>query len=249
MRSVIRMVALVAAVAGCLGAVAYAAVPKRPAAPSPVAANQLASPPPKPLLRRTPKRLSLSTRARFAFKARGRRVRLRCRLDRRRWRRCRKRVAYRRLAPGPHRFRVRAVVRRGRHVRRGTPARFAWRVLEPRELSIAPRLGRLSSLLPGGPPQALPLTVGNPNPAPVFVTSVTVTAGGDPPGCPSAENLALAAAGVSPAAPLRIPPRASAALPAPGVAAPTIQLRNLPVNQDACQGASFPLSFSGRARG
>jgi hypothetical protein len=38
-------------------------------------------------------------------------------------------------------------------------------------------------------------------------------------------------------------------LPAVGVAAPTIQLRDLPVNQDACQSASFPLSFSGSARG
>jgi hypothetical protein len=38
-------------------------------------------------------------------------------------------------------------------------------------------------------------------------------------------------------------------LPAPGVSPPAIQLRDLPFNQDACQGARFPLAFSGEARG
>jgi hypothetical protein len=48
---------------------------------------------------------------------------------------------------------------------------------------------------------------------------------------------------------LAVPANGSASLPAAGVAAPTIALRDLPFNQDACQGARFPLAFSGRARG
>ena len=84
---------------------------------------------------------------------------------------------------------------------------------------------------------------------PIHVTSLAATASADPPGCASAENLVLTAAGVSSTAPLVVPARGSASLPAPGIAPPSIQLRDLPVNQDACQNARFPLAFSGKARG
>jgi hypothetical protein len=95
----------------------------------------------------------------------------------------------------------------------------------------------------------LPLTIENPNPVPIFVTDLRVAATADPPGCAREENLSLIAASLSSAAPLRVPAGGSASLPAPGVSPPAIQLRDLPVNQDACQGARFPLAFSGEARG
>jgi hypothetical protein len=122
-------------------------------------------------------------------------------------------------------------------------------VLEPKDFSISPRLSSLDPLYPGAAAQPLPLTIVNPNPIPILVTSLEVRATGDPSGCAAGENLLLAGAGVSAATPLAVPANGSASLPAAGVAAPTIALRDLPFNQDACQGARFPLAFSGRARG
>lgn len=237
--------ALLAALTGCLGAVAYAATPRHAAHP---AAGQGGSPAgalAKPTLQRHPGRLAVSAAATFSFRAKGD-PRLECRLDGRAWKGCRSPVAFAGLSAGSHRFAVRAIGSRGSH---GGAARFRWRVLEPRDFSIAPRFGDLRALYPGAAPQPLPLTISNPNPVAIFVTSVTVATTGDPSSCRGADNLTLAPAGVSPSASLRVPPHGSVDLPAAGVAAPSIQLRDLPVNQDACQGATFPLAFSGSARG
>lgn len=238
-------IALLAALLGCLGAVAYAASPHHGAHWGPHGAGPRAGGLPKPKLRRHPERRTVSATASFGFRAAGR-PRFQCRLDGRAWKDCRSPAAFSGLSAGAHRFEVRAVGRQGGH---GPPARFRWRVLEPRDFSVAPRLDGLRPLLPGAAPQPLPLTISNPNPAPIFVTGLTVSTSGDPAGCRGADNLALGAAGVSAAAPLRVPPHGSVELPGAGVAAPSIQLRNLPSNQDPCQGASFPLSFSGSARG
>jgi len=182
----------------------------------------------------------------FGFTVREPGLRFQCRLDRRQWQACRAPIVFAQLAPGRHAFSVRALDRHGRH---GPPARFRWRLLEPKDFSILPQLAGLSALSPGAPPVSLPLTIANPNPAPIRVTSLRVAATADPRGCPSAANLELTPAGVSSSAPLRVPAGGSVALPARGVSAPTIQLRDLPVNQDACQGVRFPLAFSGEARG
>ena len=237
--------ALLVALVGCLGAVAYAATPRHAGRPAGHRGGSRAAALPKPKLRRHPRRLEASTTATFAFRAK-RRPRFQCRLDGRAWKSCRSPVAYAGLSAGAHRFRVRAVGRRRSH---GRPARFRWRVLEPRDFSIAPRLGDLRPLFPGAAPQPLPLTISNPNPLPILVTSVGVATAGDPSDCRSADNLTLTPASISASAPLRVPAHGSVDLPAAGVAAPSIQLRDLPVNQDACQGAVFPLSFSGSARG
>jgi hypothetical protein len=122
-------------------------------------------------------------------------------------------------------------------------------VLEPKEFSIVPRLSGLGALYPGAPPQLLPVTIVNPNPVPIFVTGLAVSATVDPNGCASAENLSLVASSASSATPVEVPANGSVSLPAPNASAPSIQLRDLPLNQDACQGARFPLSFSGEARG
>ena len=237
--------ALLVALVGCLGAVAYAATPRHPGHPAPDRGGRGGGVLPKPKLRRHPGRIEVSTTATFGFRARLR-PRFQCRLDGRAWKGCRSPVAFAGLSAGTHRFRVRAVGRRRSH---GRAARFRWRVLAPREFSIAPRLESLGALFPGAAPQPLPLTITNPNPAPILVTGVSVATAGDPPDCRGADNLVLTPAGVSAAAPLRVPAHGSVDLPAAGVAAPSIELRDLPVNQDACQGATFPLAFSGSARG
>ena len=89
----------------------------------------------------------------------------------------------------------------------------------------------------------------NPNPVPILVTRVRVAVSADPPGCGGAANFELIPASPSRRAPLRLAAGASLGLPSPGATAPAIALRDLPVNQDACQGAQLPLRFSGEARG
>jgi hypothetical protein len=177
---------------------------------------------------------------------RGRHLRFRCRLDGGAWRRCRSHVAFDGLATGAHSFSVRSV---GPGGRRSRAARFRWRVLEPMDFSIQPRLEGLGALYPGASPRPLPVTIVNPNPVPIFVTGLRATPTADPLGCKSAANLALTESSASATTPIEVPAAGSVTLPAPGASPPAIQLRNLPVDQDACQGARFPLAFSGEARG
>jgi hypothetical protein len=105
-----------------------------------------------------------------------------------------------------------------------------------------------ADLYPGAPAQPLALRVENPNPVPIEITSLEASLADDPPGCP-AENFLLLPSGASAATPLVIPAQAGIALPAQGIAPPTIAMRDLPVSQDACQGADLDLVFSGEARG
>lgn len=101
--------------------------------------------------------------------------------------------------------------------------------------------------MPGAPPQQLPVRIGNPNPTSIEVTSLTVAVAPSPPGCPADLNFAVAPADLTPAAPLSVPAGGSVSLPA--AAAPTLALRELPSDQNACQGATVHLVFSGEARG
>jgi hypothetical protein len=246
MRTAHGVVALLVGIA-VLGAVAYAAVPREPARPAPSPERGPgAESVPRPSIVQHPDKVATTASARFGFSARGRNPRFLCRLDGRAWKRCHSPVTFGGLAAGIHSFSVRSV---GGGGRRGRAARFRWRVLEPMGFSIQPRLDGLSALYPGAPSVPLPLTIANPNPVPIFVTSLRATATADPLGCTSAENLVLAGSSASPATPIAVPAGGSVTLPAAGVSPPTIQLRDLPVNQDACQNARFPLAFSGEARG
>lgn len=231
-----------------IGAVAYAAAPQRPnpGSASKSERSQGAISLPKPKITMHPEKLATSANAKFGFTVRGDKPRFQCKLDARPWSACQAPVSFVKLAPGGHSFSVRSTGRRGKHSK---VARFRWQVLEPKDFSITPQLAGLGALYPGAPAQALPLTITNPNPVPIFVTSLQVRATADPPGCGSAENLVLGGSSASSAAPIEVPASGSVSLPAPGASAPTIQLRDLPVSQDACQRAQFPLAFSGTARG
>jgi hypothetical protein len=228
----------------CLTVLAYAAAPlgDRGGAER----KPLPAPTWRPTISQHPDKAAVSSTARFEFSAGRRAQRFRCNLDRRGWSPCRAPVAFARLTPGRHSFAVRAFDRQGRS---SATTRFRWRVLALQGFAIQPRLSGIGALYPGAPPVSLPVKIDNPNPVPIFVTALRVAATADQPGCVGATNLTLTAASVSKAAPLRVPARGSVNLPAPGVAPPAIQLRDLPVNQDACQRARFPLAFSGDARG
>lgn len=247
MRTMRGVLAVLAGIAG-LGAVAYAAAPRVSTpglAPKPERALGAGSLP-KPKITMHPNKLATSTSAKFAFTARGTKPRFQCRLDGRSWGTCQAPVIFSKLATGNHSFSVRSVGARGM---RSKTARFRWQVLEPKDFSITPHLAGLGPLFPGAPAQALPLVIGNPNPVPIFVSSLQVRATADPAGCASADNLILSGSSASPAAPIKVPASGSVNLPAPGASAPAIQLRDLPVSQDACQRTQFPLAFSGTARG
>lgn len=200
---------------------------------------------PKPAIVDHPEAKSPSTSARFDFTVRTPDAHFQCRLDRARWQACKPPVFFTGLTTGRHRFSVRALDRR----RHGAARGFRWTVLESKEFSILPELSGLSMLYPGAPPVTLPLTVQNPNSAPIRVTALRVSIAADPPGCPSADNLALGQPNASRSLPLKVPAGGSVRLPAQDVRAPTIQLRDLSVNQDACKNARFPLEFGGSARG
>jgi hypothetical protein len=249
----LRALAALVGLATALGAVAYGAARQMPGVPHPAAKPGSKHPakshsvrPPRPRLTEHPGKLVTSTTARFAFVGNGANLRFECRLDGARWKICSAPVDLVGLASGSHTFSVRSLNRRGR---RSRSTRFRWTLLAPKEFSIVPQLANLRELYPGDPPVPLPLVVSNPNPVPIFVTSLRVSVIADPAGCASATNLSLGHAGASPAAPIEVPAGGSVSLPAPGVAPPTIQLRDLPVNQDTCQNTRFPLEFSGSARG
>ena len=186
---------------------------------------------------------TLSTRrtARFRVLAAGE-PELRCRLDRGPATPCASNVTYRGLRGGNHTFFV-AARRTGRRTVR---ADFGWRVLEPEPFEVEPKPASVGPLYPGEPPTPIQVVISNPNDVPITLTALQVAASGGAPGCDPADNLALTAPDLSAQKP-RIPAHGTLVLPSAGIPAPTIALRELGINQDACQNANFALSFSGSA--
>jgi hypothetical protein len=207
---------------------------------------------PAPLITRHPDRVESGSVATFAFQA-AKAHSFQCRVDARSWRACRSPVLYRGISVGRHRFRVRALVRppaaRPRAIRHSRTRRFVWRRAESRRFSIVQLNTELGALYPGAPPTALPLRIENPNDIPILVTSIAVASAVGPSGCDAVTNLELIPSNASDSLALRVPAGGSVSVPSAGIAPPAIRLRDLPVNQDACQGARFELSFSGSAHG
>ena len=204
---------------------------------------------PAPSITGKPVKHSMNAWARFSFKDHQHGVRFACSLDGSKYKTCRSPKRY----PGPltegrHTFHVRAT-RKGKSSR---PASYTWLVeknVEPQVSgeSFSISLGVIRPLYPGAGPVAIPLTLSNPNDTPIYVTSLTVVATSSSAACNSSSNVSITQSSASSAAPVLIGANGSVTLPAQGVAAPTIQLLDLPVNQDACMNAAFPLSFTGSA--
>lgn len=184
------------------------------------------------------------------------RRRFQCKLDDGRWISCASPHRLVGLAPGGHSFAVRALSRESRP---GPDAAYGWQQIQPASAVIEEagaegkpfsieQTGSLVPLLPGDPAQPVSLTIGNPNSAPIEVTSLTATVSSSSPGC-AAENFELTASNVSATTPLMVPAEGSVAVPSGSISAPSIALLDLPVNQDACQGAELELALSGEARG
>jgi hypothetical protein len=150
------------------------------------------------------------------------------------------------LDTGLHSFAVRALNRRNES---GKAAAYRWTQLEPMDFTIDPLFGALPELMPGDPAQQLPVRISNPNPAAIEVTSLTVSVIPDRPDCAADPNFAVTPSGLTSETPLEVPAGGSATLPTSTTGAPTLALRDLPTDQNSCQGASLHLVFSGEARG
>ncbi|RNM17304.1 hypothetical protein [Nocardioides pocheonensis] len=98
--------------------------------------------------------------------------------------------------------------------------------------------------------KTIAVTVTNPNSVPIYVSALQVTAAPDstPSGCLTAPNLEFEQSNISGSNTLIVPANGSVTLPAQGVSAPQMRLKDLPtVNQDVCKNKSFALSYSGTA--
>lgn len=199
---------------------------------------------PTPRIARRPNQFTGASNATFSFSDRMPHVRFQCRFDGSSWRPCAPGVTYWGLRAGEHDFFVRAV---------RTPAlasyaaSYDWRVMAPLSASFSISSGPIGPLYPGAAPLTIPITLTNPNSAPIRVSRISVTITGSPPGCDGATNLSLVQSNASSAAEVVVPAGGSVTLPAQGVAPPTIALIDLPLNQDACRNGEFSLQFSGSA--
>lgn len=103
-------------------------------------------------------------------------------------------------------------------------------------------------LYPGAPARRIPLALSNPNPGPIYVTGVLVSAASENPECPVEENLLIAQSNASALTPVLVPAGGSVTLPAQGVTAPSVQLIDLSaVNQNGCKNTTFILRYTGSA--
>jgi hypothetical protein len=191
-----------------------------------------------------PPEISTQSTARFRVEAPGEPM-MRCRLDKRPTQDCEESLLlYRGVGVGSHTFYVQAQRRRRVTAR----ANFTWLVLEPKPFTVTPEPEAVGPLYPGDPASPIPVLITNPNPVPITITALKLSARGGTAGCSPADNLTLTAPALTNGR-LRIAAHDTVSLPNAKVQAPTIELRELPVNQDACKNTSFDLAFSGSAGG
>jgi hypothetical protein len=201
--------------------------------------------PPKPAITQKPSNPSSSTDATFAFTDTEAGAGFECRVDGAAYATCTSPIAYHGLSAATHHFDVRAFDGAGN---RSAATGYDWKVSSTTGLPFTVS-GNLAGLLAPGLSGALNLTVSNPNSDPILVTQLTVTvaSGSTKPGCDGPTNLQIVQSNASAVNPLAIPAHGSAAVPSGAVSAPQVQMKNLPVSQDACKGATFTFAYGGSA--
>jgi len=191
-----------------------------------------------------------------------------CAVDSVRFVPCRSPVSYGILPVGRHVFMVRGVANGADGdlatyqwvARVGTPRGTGGRIAAHPAGSSRPLVagglsfsieGDLPGRLSPGSGGAIPLRIGNPHPYPITVSGVQVTidAGSSREGCDGRVDLGLRQSNSAGGAiGLLVPANATVTLPAQGVTAPLLWMRDRPVNQDACKGARFAVRYGGVAR-
>ncbi len=205
------------------------------------------TPPPAPTIGSGPGSETTARSATFSFADAERGARLLCRRDGQRFASCTSPLAYGSLSLGAHRFEVEASDAFGNT---SAPAAYSWTIVKALEggkpFTVT---GTASGPLAPGVTRTLAITVTNPNGVPIEVTalSAAVAPGSSNAGCDGPTNLQLTQSDVSPSNPLAVPANGHVTLPAGNVHAPEVLMRDLPVNQDACKGATFEFTYSGSA--
>ncbi|HTA35190.1 MAG TPA: hypothetical protein VK761_00640 [Solirubrobacteraceae bacterium] len=207
------------------------------------------TPPPVPTITARPQASTTSKSASFGFSDGEPGATLLCRRDGGRFERCTSPISYGALQLGAHSFQVQA---RDAVGNTSAAATYAWTIVK----EVAPASGKpftvtggASAPLAPGLSRPLVITLSNPNGVAITVTALnaSVAPGSSKPGCDGPTNLQLTQSNVSEANPLTIPANGQLTLPSGAVTAPQVLMRDLPVNQDACKGASFSFTYSGSA--
>jgi hypothetical protein len=207
------------------------------------------TPPPLPLITAHPQSSTTSKSASFDFTDGEPGATLLCRRDGARFERCTSPVSYGGLQLGAHTFQVQA---RDAVGNTSAAATYGWTIVKEvaqaagKPFTVA---GGASAPLAPGLSRPLAITLSNPNGVAIAVTalSASVVPGSTKPGCDGPTNLQLTQSNVAEANPLTIPANGQVTLPSGAVTAPRVLMRDLPVNQDACKGATFTFTYSGSA--
>lgn len=207
------------------------------------------TPPPVPAIGTHPLTPTTAKSASFSFSDSEPGVTLLCRRDGTRFERCTSPTSYGSLSLGTHTFQVQA---RDAVGNTSAAATYSWTIVkEVTEAAGKPFTvaGNASGPLAPGVTRSLAITLSNPNGVAITVTalSASVAAGSSNAGCDGPTNLQLTQSNISEANPLAIPANGHVTLPSGAVTAPQVLMKDLPVNQDACKGASFTFIYSGSA--
>jgi hypothetical protein len=207
------------------------------------------APPPVPTIATHPQASTTAKSASFSFSDSEHGVTLLCRRDGARFERCTSPTSYGSLSLGSHTFQVQA---RDAVGNTSASATYSWTIVkEVVEVAGKPFTvtGNASGPLAPGLTRSLAITLSNPNNVAITVTtlSVSVASGSSNAGCDGPTNLQLTQSSVSAANPLTIAANGHVALPSGAVSTPQVLMKDLPVNQDACKGASFTFTYSGSA--
>jgi large repetitive protein len=207
------------------------------------------TPPPVPTITAHPQSSTTSRSASFSFTDGEPGASLLCRRDGGRFARCTSPVSYGSLSLGAHTFQVQASDAAGNA---SAPATYSWTIVKEEKAAAGKPFtvtGNASGPLAPGVSRALAITLSNPNNVTIFVTALnaSVASGSSKAGCDGPTNLALTQSNVSEANPLTIPANGQVTLPAGAVSTPQVLMKDLPVNQDACKGATFTFNYSGSA--
>jgi hypothetical protein len=207
------------------------------------------TPPPTPAITAHPQATTTVRSASFSFSDSEHGVTLLCRRDGARFERCTSPTTYGTLALGSHSFQVQA---RDAVGNTSATASYSWTIVkEVKEAEGKPFTvsGNASGPLAPGVTRSLAITLTNPNNVAIIVTalSASIAAGSSKAGCDGPSNLQLTQSSISEANAVAIPANGHVTLPSGAVTAPQVLMKDLPVNQDACKGASFTFTYSGSA--
>ena len=199
------------------------------------------TPPPAPQLTQMPTDPAPSGDSTFAWTdAEDPNVTYQCSKENASWFTCSSPYSYTVVATnnGQHQFGVRAIDQAG-NVSAATT--YTWKVSQV-GFTMTGSVGGLYL----GEWNSIPVVITNPNNFKIYVNAVTVGVSVSPAGCPASTNIQFIQSPISASHTLMVPAAATVTLAAADQ--PQIRLQDLSsVNQDACKGKSFTLSYAGTA--